>query len=501
MHYDAQLVYDYNFPSVEPESKWFQAYQSTHNCIDLEAFAEYYDDTKKMDSGQYVDWYSEKYKTPPQAYNQIPNFIGVNPSVSFYHYKKNLKPKFRKTLFFYPIALYSEAMNSIGDYEHMVFDKITKDVIEEVKTSPHFYLMISYFYEGIVYTKEMENIYKWIKKYEIPEDKIYFVYGNHNIDDWWNDISKSDIINKKLNFISYIWPLQYMPDYYRPIIDEYKNITKDLLPHERKIWDNVFETSENNQSINLEYKVEKKKYDFNCLLRQLRPHRILLLCFLRLVNLLDKNLISYDLYSLGFKFEFGWYWLIEGNKTRNYPLVSNEGPFKWVDYLQQYSKLWIEQPKKVVDIENTEEIHGLRMENDIPYKDSMFTIVSETYFFEQSKVHYISEKVLKPMIHNHPFILFAKPGILKFLKEKGFKTFHPYIDEIYDEIDDDIERFACISREIERLCSQTDEEKLEWMKNIKPIVEHNFNHFMLYDSKLEDTKILNGVTKMKKKAI
>ena len=58
-------------------------------------------------------------------------------------------------------------MNSIGDYEHMVFDKITKDVIEEVKTSPHFYLMISYFYEGIVYTKEMENIYKWIKKYEI----------------------------------------------------------------------------------------------------------------------------------------------------------------------------------------------------------------------------------------------------------------------------------------------------------------------------------------------
>ena len=105
--------------------------------------------------------------------------------------------------------------------------------------------MISYFYEGIVYTKEMENIYKWIKKYEIPEDKIYFVYGNHNIDDWWNDISKSDIINKKLNFISYIWPLQYMPDYYRPIIDEYKNITKDLLPHERKIWDNVFETSEN----------------------------------------------------------------------------------------------------------------------------------------------------------------------------------------------------------------------------------------------------------------
>lgn len=487
MHYDVQLVYDYNFPSVEPESKWFEAYQSTHNCINLEAFAEYYDDTKKMDSGQYVDWYSKKYKTAPQAYNQVPNFIGVHPSVSFYHYKKKLKPKFRKTLFFYPIALYSEAINSIGDYENMVFDKITKDVVEEVKTSPNFYLMINYFYEGIVYTSEMENLYKWMKKYEIPEDKIYFVYGNHDIDDWWNEISKSDIINKKLNFISYIWPLQCMPDYYRPIIDEYKK----------------FRTSESNQSFNLEYKVENKKYDFNCLIRQIRPHRILLLCFLRLVKLLDKNLVSYDLHSLGFTFQHGWHWLIEGNDytNRDYPIVSDKDPFNWRDYLREYSQLWIEQPKKVVDIENTEEIHGLRMENDIPYKDSMFTIVSESYFFEGSKVHYISEKVLKPMMHNHPFILFAKPGILKFLKEKGFKTFHPYIDETYDEIKEDVARFSVIGAEIERLCNQTDEEKLEWMKNVKPIVEHNFNHFMAYDYTLEDTEILDEITEMKKKAI
>ena len=165
--------------------------------------------------------------------------------------------------------------------------------------------------------------------------------------------------------------------------------------------------------------------------------------------------------------------------------------------MREYSQLWIEK-KKVVDIENTEEIHGLRMENDIPYKDSMFTIVSESYFFEGSKVHYISEKVLKPMINNHPFILFKKPGILKFLKEKGFKTFHPYIDETYDEIKEDVARFSVIGAEIQRLCNQT-EEKLEWMKNIKPIVEHNFNHFMAYDYTLEDTEILDEITEMKKK--
>ena len=45
------------------------------------------------------------------------------------------------------------------------------------------------------------------------------------------------------------------------------------------------------------------------------------------------------------------------------------------------------------------------METDIPYKDSMFTIVGESYFTENQNIGYISEKVFKPIAHHHPFII------------------------------------------------------------------------------------------------
>lgn len=37
------------------------------------------------------------------------------------------------------------------------------------------------------------------------------------------------------------------------------------------------------------------------------------------------------------------------------------------------------------------------------------------------------------MIQYHPFIVYGSPFTLKSLRELGFKTFSPFIDESYDE--------------------------------------------------------------------
>jgi len=217
-------------------------------------------------------------------------------------------------------------------------------------------------------------------------------------------------------------------------------------------------------------------------------------------NLLDKNLVSYDFNALGYKFEHGYTWMTDDTDLNNGgATVTEGGQFDYKIWLYHYCKLYIDEPKRVIDFDDTDNIHGLWMETDVPYTDSMFTIVSESYFFEKTKVHYISEKVIKPIMHSHPFILFAKSGVLKFLKEKGFKTFHPYIQEEYDSIENDLDRYTHILHEINRLCDLTDEEKLEWMKNVKPIIEHNFNHFMLYDTEArnEDDRIFNNIIKKK----
>lgn len=130
--------------------------------------------------------------------------------------------------------------------------------------------------------------------------------------------------------------------------------------------------------------------------------------------------------------------------------------------------------------------HGVKGELYF-YNDSYFSIVTETKFFRDIPEHYVdaqldcyfmSEKIIKPIIAKHPFMIMSRPYFLEVLKEIGYKTFHPFINEEYDSIEDDEKRLQKIIEETLRLCNFTNEQWLEWQHNIKDIVEHNFNHLL-----------------------
>ena len=102
----------------------------------------------------------------------------------------------------------------------------------------------------------------------------------------------------------------------------------------------------------------------------------------------------------------------------------------------------------------------------------MYTHVSETY-----SGFFCSEKIFKCLAVGHPFIIVSTPKFLQGLKSKGYKTFSPYIKEDYDFIVEDEERLRAIVQEINRLCRLSESEQLEFIKNVKPIVEYNVEHF------------------------
>ena len=77
----------------------------------------------------------------------------------------------------------------------------------------------------------------------------------------------------------------------------------------------------------------------------------------------------------------------------------------------------------------------------------------------------------------HPFVLLAYPGTLAELRNIGYKTFSPMIDETYDTIINDDDRFEAVWKEITRLVQQTPEEWIKWQGEIKSIVEYNRDHF------------------------
>ena len=62
------------------------------------------------------------------------------------------------------------------------------------------------------------------------------------------------------------------------------------------------------------------------------------------------------------------------------------------------------------------------------------------------------------------------------LKQDGFKTFHPYINESYDEIQNRDQRILAIIKEVKILCNKTAKEWREFMRSINEILKHNYQY-------------------------
>ena len=89
----------------------------------------------------------------------------------------------------------------------------------------------------------------------------------------------------------------------------------------------------------------------------------------------------------------------------------------------------------------------------------------------------ISEKSYMGIRNGQPFILFSTTGgILEHLERLGFKTFHPFINENYDNKNLSYEnRYKLLIDETNRLCNIPEVEMKNMYENMKSIIDHNLN--------------------------
>ena len=116
------------------------------------------------------------------------------------------------------------------------------------------------------------------------------------------------------------------------------------------------------------------------------------------------------------------------------------------------------------------------------FTNTSISVVLETMFADD-RIH-LTEKILRPIACGHPFILASGPGSLNFLKSYGFETFHPCIDERYDDEKDHATRLAMIVKEMQRLTRLTQGEKKQVLDKCREIAEKNKNHF--FSHKFQD---------------
>ena len=136
-------------------------------------------------------------------------------------------------------------------------------------------------------------------------------------------------------------------------------------------------------------------------------------------------------------------------------------------------------PKIEIDTQNLQDTQGFDTSfssNWKHYQETFLSIVSETIY--NGRLNFFSEKICKPLINLHPFILMSTPYSLKFLKKFGFKTFHPFINEQYDTEENGLKRMQMIFDELDKFRNKSDKELKDWWEEILPVLEHNQKIFI-----------------------
>ncbi len=85
----------------------------------------------------------------------------------------------------------------------------------------------------------------------------------------------------------------------------------------------------------------------------------------------------------------------------------------------------------------------------------------------------ITEKTNKPIACAKPFIAFSTPHFLEDVRQLGFETFSPYINETYDLETDNHKRLNMIVDEIERITNLPSSEYADLVKNCHSIAVRN----------------------------
>ena len=169
---------------------------------------------------------------------------------------------------------------------------------------------------------------------------------------------------------------------------------------------------------------DSRPYEFLFLNGRLRPHRKWLMDGLRESGLLDYALWT----NLGSTVEMEFTSKLAPNKQEPIRLLPPE-----YEIDRAVSKLDTINTTGFVKHELFGNTWGDAIVNHRCYTDTWYSLVTETIF--DYPYSFRTEKIYKPIIMAHPFVVAANCGYLRDLRNAGFQTFDSVIDESYDQID------------------------------------------------------------------
>jgi hypothetical protein len=201
-------------------------------------------------------------------------------------------------------------------------------------------------------------------------------------------------------------------------------------------------------------------YPFLCFNYAPRPHRILLMLALLKSGILGRSIVSFAGFEVCDKGSFVESNLLRFQNWAIYPALAEQLP-----HLRALGTLTID------DVKNGGNALAFDL-NESPYTQVRSVLVSETDSTDGS-IRRVTEKSIKPLFFEKPFLIHGNSLSLSLLREYGFQTFHPIIDETYDTVANSELRFSLLLKEIQRLADASPDEWERLLEQTREICSFN----------------------------
>lgn len=440
------IAYDVLFP-----------YNEVPNCLNPKFLEFAYQTDWNFDSSEH--FFTDKLKAIWPVFNarfnvQLndeggnPGYFGIEPRSTHSIIRDRERGNYYE--WYYLIEPYGDIANFLGldkFSNNIPFSKlIPSKTLEEIRDWGG-KLVINYVIDGNISKYQLIKLYKCLQDLNLPSDKIIICHNDFNLE----NMMKPIFGNSMPKLIHFCWSLNSKAEeYFKKLNQDNYHFWRD--DHKQTSYNFLLEDEVSDFS--------KKTHKFNNLNRRIRVHRLEVLYYMWKHSMLEENLVSYD------------YGLMTPPALDELSMKLDKIEYEsFINYIKSTSP-------RTVDYDNIENVWGYGFENKELYLNSLISIVSETLFYEESG--YLSEKIWKPIVHGHPFILIGPANSLRFLKnEFGFKTFHPLIDESYDLENDPKKRLQMVFDEIARLNSYSMDELADLVKKLLPSILHNKS--LMYD--------------------
>lgn len=374
----------------------------------------YFDSSDKNSMNGFTREYTDSSDLfEPIKYSSFANSISFlnNPTSDNNTYFKVYNHKIDRK-YFYPIFWPHTGRNELKN--NLV---LPETVLNDIRNKNAKILLMNE-YEGHSMDGVRNDANQIAKKHDISTEQIVFLNGNLTI------------LNDEKHVYVNFW--ESISEYYHDNFGEFKeNLIKDICSH----------------------KIRKNK--FICLQR--RPHPARIAIFLDLYDNRNEGILTLgkDDNTECFRHDVKWFTYHFSDKLNSFNKIRHLLPYEYD-----------------VNLRKNNPTHDKNIEK---FTDSYLHVVAETYFFNRTDQLFFSEKIFKPVVFMQPFVLFSQTGSLQAFRNLGFKTFPTIIDESYDEIIDDIQRYNMAMTSVKNFISQDIETIHSQIRSILPDLMYNYS--------------------------